>query len=438
MGTRIRGGGAEKVYAAAETWVERALRVDDSLFTPGKAIWSRSWLGELHERFLNHPDESSDNFLDKLQQQLADSPPEVYQLMGEVLYFYFLIVATKNSANEQRVIDTVLGWSPSPVEVPQELVAGLTPGIARPGLSFYTSRPFHVGFIIEVAEWWKEQGPDEWDRLLANPWEFKEFVMRLNFRSVLLQSSPKTRTQREAMLHLVFPDTFEPTVSVDHKERIARAFAQFVTGPEEDVDRKLEQIRPGLEAQYGSSNYDYLSFYRPDIRIQWDPAAAGNGNLWDEFVRLAQEYFDTGQLDSEENDYKVDIGRKVAAAREAALSSADDWADLLKSALNPNDANFISWRLISNLNQWCAGHPDEALRALQAIWAQDDSSVSERVGAFSSLLPYSEIRGTGSPGECRIRLADGVGCSQLPTIPDQSVQQSIRAYRIRTTRAGRG
>ena len=405
MGTRIRGGGTEKVYAAAETWVERALRADDSLFTSGKAIWSRPWLGELHDRFLNHPDESSDSFLDKLQQQLADSPPEVYQLMGEVLYFYFLIVATKNSANEQRVIDTVLGWSPSPVEVPQELVGGLTPGIARPGLSFRTSRPFQVGFIIEFAEWWKEQGPDERDRLLANPWEFKEFVMRLNFRSVLLQSHPaRPRTQREAMLHLVFPDTFEPTVSVGHKERIARAFAQFVTGPEEDVDRKLEQIRLGLEAQYGSSNYDYLSFYRPDIRVQWDPAAAGNGNLWDEFVRLAQEYFDTGQLDSEENDYKVAIGRKVAAAREAALSSADDWADLLKSALNPNDANFISWRLISNLNQWCAGHPDEALRALQAIWAQDDSSVSERVGAFSSLLPYSEIRGTGS----RVNVASGL------------------------------
>ena len=340
MGTRIVGGGAEKVYAAAEKWVERALRVDDSLFTPGKAIWSRSWLGELHERFLNHPDESSGNFLDKLQQQLADSPPEVYQLMGEVLYFYFLIVATKNSANEQRVIDTVLGWSPSPVEVPQELVAGLTPGIARPGLSFHSNRPFHVGFIIEFAEWWKEQGPDEWDRLLANPWEFKEFVMRLNFRSVLMQSSPKTRTQREAMLHLVFPDTFEPTVSVDHKERIAKAFAQFVTGPEEDVDRKLEQIRPGLEAQYGSSNYDYLSFYRPDIRIQWDPAAAGNGHLWNEFVRLAQEYFDTGQLDSEENDYKVDIGRKVAAAKEARFLS---WACWETAIPTPSFSSPVSW-----------------------------------------------------------------------------------------------
>ena len=40
MGTRITGGGAEKVYAAAEKWVQRALRTDDSLFTPGEPVWS--------------------------------------------------------------------------------------------------------------------------------------------------------------------------------------------------------------------------------------------------------------------------------------------------------------------------------------------------------------------------------------------------------------
>ena len=59
--------------------------------------------------------------------------PEVYQLMGEALYFYFLIVYARDSSNEQQVIDTVLGWSPTPVSIPPELVAGLTPGIANPG-----------------------------------------------------------------------------------------------------------------------------------------------------------------------------------------------------------------------------------------------------------------------------------------------------------------
>ena len=52
MGTRITLDGAGKVYEAAWVWVERALRADDSLFTPGKAIWSSHWLGEIHQRFL--------------------------------------------------------------------------------------------------------------------------------------------------------------------------------------------------------------------------------------------------------------------------------------------------------------------------------------------------------------------------------------------------
>ena len=68
MGTRKTGNGVEHVYEAAQAWVDCALRNDGSLFTPGKEIWSTQWLGELHERFLNHPDESSGEFGDKLQE----------------------------------------------------------------------------------------------------------------------------------------------------------------------------------------------------------------------------------------------------------------------------------------------------------------------------------------------------------------------------------
>ena len=72
MGTRRPG--AEKVYAAAESWVERALRSDDSLFTPGRRIWTSEWLDELHRRFLDRPDVSGDSFLDKLDPQPPRSP----------------------------------------------------------------------------------------------------------------------------------------------------------------------------------------------------------------------------------------------------------------------------------------------------------------------------------------------------------------------------
>lgn len=161
MGSRSTRDGAENVYAAAQKWVDCALRSDNSLFTPGTVLWTSEWLSELHARFLNQPDEGQGRFDQKLEQQLANSPPEIYQLMGEVLYFHFLIVSTDGSGGtrpntKKSGIDQVLGWSKQAPEIPPDLVTGLAPGIARPGVAFHTLRPFQVGFLIEFAEHWKE------------------------------------------------------------------------------------------------------------------------------------------------------------------------------------------------------------------------------------------------------------------------------------------
>lgn len=240
MGAKKTGGGVENVYAAAEKWVDCALRSDDSLFTPGKQIWTSQWLGELRERFLDQPDEGEVGFYQKLKQQLACSPPEVYQLMGEVLYVHFLIIWHRSMKGDTKLarIDQVLGWSKQGVKIPVPLIAGLIPGIASLGAGA-THRRSYVGFLIEFVEQWKEQERDSRLLLLADPWAFKDFVALPN---------GKTNAQREALLHLVFPDTFEGMVSVSDKRKIASEFAHLVKEPTEDVDCKLTQIRRGLEA----------------------------------------------------------------------------------------------------------------------------------------------------------------------------------------------
>ena len=76
-------------------------------------------------------------------------------------------------------------------------------------------------------------------------------------------------TQREALLHLVFPRTFEGIVSVDQKDLIASAprFAEFVPDGTSDVDEKLEHIRQRLEENLGRD----FDFHDLDIRAMWDP-----------------------------------------------------------------------------------------------------------------------------------------------------------------------
>ena len=153
-----------------------------------------------------------------------------------------------------------------------------------------------------------------------------------------------------------------------------------------------------------------------------------NEARWDEFVSQAREFVDSGRLESDEIEYKVEIGRKLAEAREAVLADADDWADLLKRALNPNDANFINWRLISNLNQWCVEYPDDALRTLQAIWTPNDSSVAERVRGFCEVLPQSVSRGAGTRLTVASVLLMGLDVQKYPpfrvTVFNQAYQRT--------------
>ncbi len=281
MGSKKTGDGVENVYAAAEKLVERALRNDDSLFTPGKAIWSSLWLADLRERLLDKWEwpEDKGGFGAQLEKQLAGSPHEVHQLMAEMSYVHLLIVWRESMKPDTKLdrINEVLGWSDQAVTIPDDLVDGLTPGIAG-SQSFARYRLYHLGFLIEFAEQWKEQDSDERQRLLEDPWAFKDFVKELTFRSQLLEGYSGTahRVPREALYHLVFPDHFEGMVSVGHKERIAGAqqFAQFTTQPTDDVDRRLQQIRKGLETYLGRD----FDFWDPDIKGIWDDNSVdGNG-----------------------------------------------------------------------------------------------------------------------------------------------------------------
>ena len=149
----------------------------------------------------------------------------------------------------------------APVEIPQDLADGLVPGFVRSS-NLNTDRPFHVGFIIEFVEQWKQKSTDKLTLSLENPWEFKNFLHNIPLRS---NGSNRHRMQREAILHLVFPDTFETIISSGDKEKIAATFVDFVKEPTDDIDRKLTQIRERLEPEYGKD----FHFYDDSVKSLW-------------------------------------------------------------------------------------------------------------------------------------------------------------------------
>ena len=386
MSTRITWAGADQVYDAAQLWVNRALRADDSLFTQETPIWSARWLGQLREQFLGNPDESGADFFAKLRGQLDGGPDEVYQLMGEVLYVHFLIADNITGATKLDRIRRALGLSPVPVAVPAESVEVLDHGILNPGTAFNTYRFYQLGLIIEFVEQWKRQTPDERERILSDPWKFKEFLMGFAPISIEMRDHPNTpRTQRLALLHLVYPDTFEAMVNVEHKNNIVKTFAEFVDPSEKDVDRQLGQIRRSVEPQYGSR--DHL-FYMDEIRVQWDPSH--KPDPWNAFVGWARRFYEWDRFNEMERAYKLKAGEELGTVKRAVRDGDSDWEDLLTKTLRDPANGLRDWRASRPLVDLELSMKADALRRIWGIGSPD--SLQERVRGFQELGPF------GTPG----------------------------------------
>ena len=415
MGSRLSGEGPTKVYAAAQEWMDAALRSDDSLFTPGTPVWTASVLTELREKFLDTPDTSSNSFTAKLERQLAGASPEAYQLMGEALYIHLLIGHKSFMAGptKQRLINQVIRWSGRTVPIPEALAYALASGMIHPGQGFHNYRPFQVGYVIELSEQWKQTPESKQEGVLEDPWAFKSFLIAVQPKGQMFKEAPNAhRMQQDALLHLVFPDTFEAINSVTHKRMIAEAFKEHIKEPTQDIDRQLEQIRPHLEAQFGIFGY----YDRARIRPLWDPRFSFNS--WDTFVRSAREYVDSGKLEEEETNYKLQISRQLSEAREAVRKAGEpgdmDWRGPLAKGLAARPGGLMNWRNVQKLNNWCREDPTAALGALQAVWSQDTDSVVERIRNFCSLLPASKIGGAGIRTNVASVLLMGLNAAQYP------------------------
>ncbi|GEM_PF-680799 len=262
---RVTNPDAERVYAAAQRFIDHALRADDSLFTPGTAIWTPAVLDDLHRRSVEQSEESSDTFEAKLRRQLrgemlsppVDAPPETYQLAGELLYLHYLPARGITAATKRRAIATVLQWSPSPVAIPADLDQALDGGITIASRFYKLGKWFQLSFLLEFARRWKGLARAEQERLLSDPWAFKALTGTIPIGSAY--------AQREILLHLIFPDTFEPIMSREHKQRIVAAFASHTDPGTHDLDQQIAQIRAALTPAYGEG----FPFYDPPLRALW-------------------------------------------------------------------------------------------------------------------------------------------------------------------------
>ena len=253
------GPESEAVYPAIEAWVDRCLRHDDSLFTPGRPVWTLTNLEENYRIFVERVDESSSTYVEKLIRQLAGASDEAIQCAAECEWVLLVMAQSSTdlkTGTKQKAVGDILAQLRVPFELPEVIRTSFEGGLCNTGLATRTLRWMGRLFLIEFGVSWKRLTPEQQNQYLEDPWAFKTWLFSLPTHSGF--------AEREALLHFVHPRTFEIIINRDHKRAIATTFADRSSGST-DVDRAISDIRTSFEAETDGP----FGFYEPGVVEQW-------------------------------------------------------------------------------------------------------------------------------------------------------------------------
>jgi 5-methylcytosine-specific restriction protein B len=352
----------EAIYSVAERFRDDCLIEDGSLFTPGGWIWTESAATEFHASISVY-DSSDRTFGEKLQDQLTGISAEAVQFAAEALYIVLLAEDDTSAETKCAHIDKALSVLTNPIDIPADLRSALKKGFARYGQGGLAKRYAHLIYLASFVIALKTKDATARRQLLGDPHLLRTFAYSV--------PANKGQMQREALLHLLLPRYFEPAVSSGLKQRIATAFSEHVDDPNADVDVQLRTIRAKLSPTYT----DGFSFWDEAIRPKWD---VGNGKnavvttVWDEFVDWAEKLYANPAFDVDERDYKIRVGARLEAARQALDSP--EWFASLKAAF-AGENNLTSFFEHGKFLRWAEENPEQARAFLRSLWDGDAAGV---------------------------------------------------------------
>ena len=84
------------------------------------------------------------------------------------------------------------------------------------------------------------------------------------------------------------------------------------------------------------------------------------GDPCSDYIEYARDFIDSGEVDSQEVGYKLEIIGRLGRAREALLSDDDDWLALLDEGFS-NENNLVDWRSANVLTKWFKSQPQSCV-----------------------------------------------------------------------------
>ena len=303
---------------------------------------------------------------------------EAIQLAAELLYVELLgendTGGDLKEEHVNHVLGLVPGTTPMAENIRQSLHAG---GVARYGAG-KSHRDAFLRFLVQFVLAWKGRDPEEQRKLAESPWEALELVNGIRTSTDAMQAN--------ALLHLLFPETFEYMISPTHREKLITTFAAAPgVAATEGVERQIQVIRQIASAALGRE----VELYEEPFHEIWRESASPQ---WQELLKWARRLYEWPGFDEAERDYKLRLGEKLASARAAG---EEEWLNQLAAAFKDSENNITDWRTHDDFVKWCREHAQEARAILDQLWdAADDPQTA--IAGFLESTPREAVSGPGT------------------------------------------
>ena len=201
------------------------------------------------------------------------------------------------------------------------------------------------------------------------------------------------------------------------------------------VSRKNARKYPTLAAaqrsiasaarQLGVEQSDLTAMREPTSGIHKERVREFTPSGIDDYIKRAQPFIESGRLDAEEMEHKLQTVAHLGAVSAAAAAGDAAWPELLSRALHESNLSGGGWRAKEVITKWLKDKPAQGLSALNALWS-DDATPGERVSAFLSQVPEDpNFTGVGT----RLRPVSILLMALGPEYPPFKITEFVSAYR---------
>ncbi len=259
--------GREILYEVFQKFIKLCLIGNRSLLWPDKEIWTTENVAEVKKRMVDSPVLGPDlSFEKKLQQQMSNASPELWGIMADTYYIYFLPSTFIRFESKRRDI----GWAAEQ--------GGLVP--PPPNSSIWeaqktgythTGQKYHLKYaqfwlILLLANYIKGQ-PDA-GALFSDYSELQKALD--NIIENIPARGDRAYDMRHAILYMTYPDFYERIISTGDKKNILTIYGKTISGPVPiDLDEAIRRIRKALSVKYDKPDHPF-DFYS-DLKDEWKP-----------------------------------------------------------------------------------------------------------------------------------------------------------------------